>query len=119
MNTNELGVELTKLDQELLNFIRQVDVKKQKIIASYSQDVKYPNGYQFQHPEYGSAIVVGVHVFENKQLVDNNGISLYDDPYCFFETDSFYKPFYLYECKVFVEGLGEVITTVPEYKLDK
>lgn len=108
---DDLGVELTKIDRELLAFIRAVDNRKQAIVDDVlSKNAKYPIGYEFNHPQYGFAKVVAFE-FNGKR---SETLLQFD-----YGVKSFYKPYFLYKCEVQVEGLGLVTTNVPEHVIDK
>jgi hypothetical protein len=120
---DKLGKELTKLDRELLSFTKAVDSRKQAIINdTLNKNAKYQIGYEFNHPQYGSAKIVGFYFNPDKQcsLLDDGNKSIYDDPYMFWpDFKSFYEPWFLYKCEVQVEGLGLGTTNVPEHVIDK
>jgi hypothetical protein len=120
---DKLGEELTKLDKELLSFTRSIDSKKQNIIdATLAKEAKYPIGYQFIHPQYGSAKVVNFHLDVEKQgtLFYDKSKSVYDDPYVSWcDVKSFYKLYFMYECQMYIQGLGTITTNVPEHVINE
>lgn len=120
---DDLGVELTKIDRELMAFTRAVDSRKQAIIdETLNKTAKYHIGYQFNHPQYGSAKVISYYFDSDKQdtLLDDNTRSIYDDLYMFWpDVKSFYKSYFMYECEVQVESFGLVTTNVPEHVIDE
>lgn len=119
----KLGEELTELDRELIAFKRTVDSRKQAIIDdTLNKNAKYHIGYQFNHPQYGSAKIVGFYFNLDKQgsLLNDSSESIYDDPYTFWpDVKSFYEPWFMYKCEVQVDGLGLGTTTVPEHTIDE
>ena len=120
---DDLGEELTKLDRELLAFIRAVDSRKQAIIDdTLNENAKYKIGYEFNHPQYFRAKIVNIIFTANKQgeLDSDYSKSIYDDPYVFWpDVKSFYKPYFMYECEVCIDGKNKsVITTVTEDLID-
>lgn len=119
---DDLGEKLTELDRESLCFIRSVDSKKQAIIdEALNKNIKYPIGYQFIHPKYGAAKIVNIKFIYNKQGSLIGDKSIYDNPYLFWsDVISFYKPYFMYECKLQVEGIDNLVTTtVPEHIIDE
>ncbi len=107
----KLGEELTELDRELIAFTRAVDSRKQAIIDdTLNKNAKYHIGYQFNHPKYLNAKVVGF------DFNSNRSETLWE-----FDSDvkSFYEPYFLYKCEVQVDGLGPVTTNVPEHIIDE
>lgn len=120
---DDLGEELTEIDRELMAFIRAVDSRKQAIIDdTLNKEAKYSIGYEFNHPQYWKAKVVNIVFTANKQetLDSDYSKSIYDDPYVFWpDVKSFYKPYFMYECEVYIEGKDKpVITTVTEDLID-